>query len=41
MEYVDSVGAYHMALLNPGKGGEVIIFCGSLGSPQLLLLKRN
>jgi len=38
VEYVDSAGALHLALLNPGQEGEVIISCGALGSPQLLLL---
>jgi len=38
VKYVDSVGAFHMALLNPGNGGEVIISSGALGSCQLLLL---
>lgn len=28
----------HLALLNPRNGGEVIISCGAIGSPQLLLL---
>jgi hypothetical protein len=38
VEYVDSVVASHMALLNLGNKGKVIISCGALGSPQLLLL---
>jgi hypothetical protein len=33
VEYLDSVGASHMALLNLGNGGEVIISCGALRSP--------
>jgi hypothetical protein len=40
MEYVHSFGASHMVLLNPGNGSEVIISCGALGSPQLLLLNK-
>lgn len=36
--YMDSVGEAHVAVLNPKNGGEVIVSCGAIGSPQLLLL---
>mgnify|MGYP002775776716 FL=1 len=39
VEYVDSTGVVHQAVINEKKkGSEIIISAGALGSPQLLML---